>query len=475
MSGFDQEFEESVLAQCLRDEQYLKKAVRVCEAHHFATGEMGWMWRVIADVWRDYRERCNAKLVLSRAMVDFPAETKRKPYLALALKLFKTKPAAPKAALDELTRFVRSVTYQISLEEAARALEKGKLDDVESTLSRAAHTHIAERPWTHINWFDSFVERQVARKYERDHPDEFTCIPTGIPQLDRALSGGARIGEVGLIMGTTGRGKSVMLSNVCYTSVVHSFDAVYFALEMPARQVATRMDARWSGFKYDQFKTHDFKPSEIRSLAERYKRFRKRLKNRFHVLSMPVKSADITTVRAALEDLKNEYGFTPSLVAIDSGDHMRATDRSLDSYRLQQAEVYWDLKRLAEEQGYVVWSTVHAGREWAHQIATAEAASESYDKARIADLIVSLNDPNSKPARRKRVMVSTDDDDDESEEPGEVKGFEGNSSATQLLEIYLAKYRDGVSKLRIDVTADFARMVLREKDEEEAEGDDEAA
>ncbi len=467
MAEFDVEFENDILSCALKDEPFLKRAVRICDVHHFSNREQSWIWKVISETWQSFGERATSRLVLSRAEDEFKEPEKRKPYIALAVKLFKAKPTAPKAALDELSKFVRQVNLQITLEEAAKHLEKGSLDEAEASMYKGTRSVGRERNYTHIDWWADFESRQASRKHEKEHPEEFTVIPTGIKQLDKALSGGARKGEVCLIMGTTGRGKSVLLNNVAHASIARSFSCVYFALEMPARQVATRADARWSGLKYDQFKGFDFKPSELRELHDRRKRGSKRFKDMFHIISMPVKSADIRTLKAALDDLRDEFGFIPQCVCVDSGDHMRSVDRTLDQYRLQQAEVYWSLKQMAEEDGYVLWSTVHAGREWAHQIATSEATSESYDKARIADLIVSLNDPNAKPGRRKKVILSDDDDD---EEPEEIKTSEAKDTTLRRMELYLAKYRDGVSKLKIDLDADFSRMLLKEADDK---GDDE--
>jgi replicative DNA helicase len=459
---FDVEFEHDIVCCSLKDDQFIKKAIRICDVHHFGSKELSWLWKVISETWNAYSERPTPRLVTARAKDEFPDDEKRKPYLQLALKLFKAKPTAPKSALDELGKFVRQVNLQLALEESAKHLEKGKLDEAEAALYKSSRI-VVERNYTHIDWWQEFETRQAARKHEKDHPEEHTVIPTGLKTLDRALGGGSRKGEVGLIMGTTGRGKSVLLSGMCHASIARGFNAVYFALEMPANQVATRADARWSGLKYDQFKSWDFKPTELRELEAKRKRGEKRLAGKFHILSMPVKSADIRTVKAALADLREEFGFIPSLVAVDSGDHMKSVDRTLDQYRLQQAEVYWSLKQLAEEEGYVLWSTVHAGREWATQIATSEATSESYDKARIADLILSINDPNAKPGRRKKAIVAADDDDED--EPEEVKTADAAESASRKLELYLAKYRDGVSKVKIELDADFSRMLLKEVSE----------
>ncbi len=459
---FDIEFEDSVLGECMRDDGYLRRAVRIADAHHFGTREHSWVWKVISDTWTKYRERPNVKLIIARARADFKKDEERKPYLALVLRLTKARPAAPKAALDELQKFVRHVTLQLAFERGAEALEKGDLEAAERASATASSHSLRDRSWTHVAWMEGFAERQAARKYEKEHPDEFKVIPTGFPRLDKALGGGGRKGEVGLIMGTTGRGKSITENNIVHSGISRGYKGCYFSLEMPARQVAARHDSRWSTFKYDQFKTFDFKPSELRELEARYKKAIKQYANMFHIISMPVRSADIRTIRAALDDLKDEHDFVPDFLAFDSGDHLKAVDNTLESFRLQQAAVYWDLKQLAEGEGFLVWSTVHAGKEWAVQIATAEATSESYDKARIADIILSINDPNAKDTRRRKkdVEVSTDEEGDD--EPGEVKGFEAADDGRRRMELYLAKYRDGVSKLKINLDCDFARMLVRE-------------
>lgn len=470
MTAFDVDFENDIIACALREDSFCKRATRIADTHVFSNRELAWVWKVIAETWANFGERATPRLVLARAESEFKEAEKRKPYIATAVKLFKHRGTAPKAALDELSKFVRQVNLQISLEQSAKHLEKGELDLAETVMYKGARSSGRERNYTHIDWWKDFEARQASRKHEREHPEEFTVIPTGMKQLDKALSGGARKGEVCLIMGTTGRGKSVLLNNVGHAGVKHGFGAVYFALEMPARQVATRADALWSGMRYDQFKGFDFKPSELRELMERRKRGMKRYRDKFHIVSMPVKSADIRTLKSALDDLREEHGFVPSLVLVDSGDHMRSVDRTLDQYRLQQAEVYWSLKQLAEEDGYVLWSTVHAGREWAHQIATSEATSESYDKARIADLIVSLNDPNGRPGRRKKAIIASDDDDED--EPEEIKTKDSADSASRRMELYLAKYRDGVSKLKIELDADFSRMLLKEVDAKDEKDED---
>jgi replicative DNA helicase len=468
---FDIEFENDILARSIRDESYLKKSSWLCAAHHFSTPEHGWVCEVIMDTWKKFGERANGRIFASRAREDFPDEDKRRTRLELVAKLLKRKPEGSKAALEELSKFVRATTLQIALEASADALEKGKLEDAEAALQKATRVNIGERDYSLVKWHEEFDERQAARRHEKEHPEEHKCIPTGIKRLDKYLVGGVRRGELALALGTTGRGKSIFLSNVVDSAVMHGYSAVYFALEMPARQVAMRHDALRTRMRYDQFKGYNFKPSELREIEVAMHRVRKRFKNKFRIISMPVRSADIRKLKAALQDLYDDEGFIPDLIALDSGDHVKPMAAMKEDIRVQHAEVYWGLKQWAEEEGKVLWSTTHAGRDWAWQIATAEATSESYDKARISDLIVSLNDPESRPGwgRKGRAVVS-----DEEEEEEETSTYTAPTSSKRL-HMYIAKYRDGTSRTRIELDADFSRMLIEETDREERDLDGEAA
>lgn len=445
-------FEEEILARALRDVTYLKRAARVLDEHHFATKAHSWVWKSIRATWDTYREPATPKLILARAARDFPDDEKRGPYLELASRLFKLKPTSASAALDELSVFVRTVNAQLALEAAAGDLERGKLDDVYAHLRKVSQRDLKPREYTQISWIEEFEKRQAERKHRREHPEEYTAIPTGLKRLDKVITG-VQLGEVALVMGTTGRGKSVWLTNIAYNAVRCGWPTAYFGFEMPARQIAMRQDARWLQIAYNKFKDFNFTPSELAYVETRLKKMRKRFKSKFEIFSMPVRSADINTVRAALDDARIEKGFVPKLVILDSPDHMIPVGRA-ESYRIDQANIYWAVKGMAEEDGYAVWASTQAGKEFENKVATAESASESYDKARIADLIFTLNEPK-KHSRATKIVDEEDDDEaeDESKTPAAVGRY---------MEGFLAKYRDGASKFSIPLDAQLEKMMIME-------------
>jgi len=155
----------------------------VCQQHHFATKERAWLWVVIHDNWTKYHERTSGKIVVSRARRDFDKTDKRRPFLLLARKVFRTRVKDPHAVLEELERFVRHVNVQLAIEESATLLEKGKIDDAEKAIATASRSVARQRNYTHIRWIEEFRDRQSQRKYERDHPDGCGTV--------RAAAGGA--------------------------------------------------------------------------------------------------------------------------------------------------------------------------------------------------------------------------------------------------------------------------------------------
>lgn len=456
---FDEEFEDDTLACTLKDVDYLRKAVPILDAHHLTGKERTWLWKLVKETWSNFGDRVTPALVSARLKRDFRKDDERRPYLELAVKLFRRTPAAPNVSLNELQGFVRFVNLQRSMEEAAKMLVKNDVEKATAALRTALNKDIRPRSFTEIKWIEDFEARQAERKFLAENPHLRILVPTGIKKLD-GIIGGLQKGELGLVMGTTGRGKSVMLTNLGYHAIKCGYSVVHFSLEMPARQVAMRYDSRFIGMAYKKFKLYDFSPRELQEIAARVGKNYQRMAGKLRIVSMPINSCDINAVRSYLEDVKAEMDTT--VVILDSADHLKSLQHYNDK-RNEHAEVYWAAKGLAEDDGYAVWSSVHAGRDWATKIATAEATAESYDKARIADLVMSLNAP--KRAAEQRTRVTVEDDDEPGVQRVKPEQEEAAKQAGEWLELFLAKYRDGESRVHIPLRAEFSRMLMEEAQE----------
>jgi replicative DNA helicase len=444
---FDQDFEEDVLAYCLVNDDYLQNAVKLMEAHFFISEAHGWIWSIIQDTWVKFSELASSKVLSAAAKRDFPDSDKRIPVLQLASRLLKLKPTAPKASLDQLHQFIRMVTLQDTLEKSAKALERGKIDEAWDSVKSATRIDLRPKAYQICDWIEEFEDRQDERKFRAENPDKFTCVPTGWPTLDRVAMGVSG-GEMALLLATTNKGKSICATNFGYNGVVRGFKTVHVTTEMKVPAVAQRYDSRFTGQPYIDFKKWDFTTSQLKEIKLKLERKRASLKGMLKIIHLPV-GANTSDLLMAMQEARDGMGGLDLLV-LDSPDHLQPQTKHRD-HRLNQAQVFWELKKILDEEDVAGWATVQAGKEWEGKMAKSEATSESYDKARIADMIVSLNLPE----KSSRASVLSDDDDENEYE-------DNRHESTPDLIAFLAKYRDGKARIPIPLRANFEIMHIEE-------------
>ena len=73
--------------------------------------------------------------------------------------------------------------------------------------------------------------------------DEQETFPFGILELDNALRGGAVRGELVIVAGDTGRGKSILLGMAAVEAAAKGHGVAFYSLEMPETEVILRMFA----------------------------------------------------------------------------------------------------------------------------------------------------------------------------------------------------------------------------------------
>ena len=95
---------------------------------------------------------------------------------------------------------------------------------------------------------DDLERRQQARQ-----AGECIGIPTGLQRLD-ALTGGWRGGQLVVLAGRPGMGKSAAMIHFARTAAVSGVPVCVFSLEMPAEQLAGRMLVGYSGVNSQAFR-----------------------------------------------------------------------------------------------------------------------------------------------------------------------------------------------------------------------------
>src|SRR5690606_18810400 len=122
-----------------------------------------------------------------------------------------------------------------------------------------------------INYHTDFAER-IRTRAERDKEIR---IASNIPELDDMTNGGIKKGQTGLIVGGTGRGKSLLLSYLSRQAVLLGKTVVYISCELSANDIADRFDSMISHVKMHEL--DDYQDQLMQDLSEQAEVFGSKL------------------------------------------------------------------------------------------------------------------------------------------------------------------------------------------------------
>lgn len=313
--------------------------------------------------------------------------------------------------------FCRKQAMREALEKSVELIGTDQYDAVVDLMKKAVSVGIAA---------------SVGHDFFEDADARFVKInrapcPTGIEQLDEKtiLNGGLGRGELGVITAPTGVGKSHYLVLMGANALKVGKNVVHYTLELTETAVGIRYDSCLTGIQ----------SSEIQDSKEQVLNAYKDMDlGRLIIKEYPTGSASVATIRNHLEKLALR-GFVPSLIIIDYADIMRSS-REMDALRLELKLVYEDLRNLAMEKNIPIWTASQSNKEGSgSDIVGLENMSESYGKAMVADVVISLS---RKPAEK----------------------------ATGMGRLFVAKNRAGRDGLIFPVHIDTSRSTIRILDED---------
>lgn len=215
-------------------------------------------------------------------------------------------------------------------------------------------------------------------------------IPTGADCVD-ALSGSGGIYRrgIGLVIGSTGGGKSLWCNQVSATSVVCGLATAYISLEIDTDMLGRRMLSSLSGIPFDLVMRN---PLWAREVIEA----RGNKRGQFRMAKLPGLGTTVMDIRRLLATWLVELGI-PSfdMIIVDYVDRLSGVNfvpKEANGYIMGE-QCMQALRDLAEEHDGVVWTPSQAGRmkNQTRQDITVDDTAGSMHKPRIADFVLSLN------------------------------------------------------------------------------------
>lgn len=191
-----------------------------------------------------------------------------------------------------------------------------------------------------VQMADLFLQT-ITRRYEL--PDgHFDGVETGYRDLDEVLKG-MRGGDLVIIAGRPGMGKTVMMMDIATHVACNQGNAFVFSMEMQPEQMADRLGAALSSVPLDRIRSGDFVDSDWDMLPAYIQKARDRMK-----MWIDFRPALRTSqIRNKCRIWRRKHG-KPAAIFIDYIG-LAKTDRVIENKVLEIAEISAAFKALAKE------------------------------------------------------------------------------------------------------------------------------
>lgn len=220
-------------------------------------------------------------------------------------------------------------------------------------------------------------KRDVESRYREDHRK---IVPTPWPEINELVQGGLGNGDLGLIFGNPGGGKSWTLVALGGFAIQMGFNVIHYTLELSEAYTGRRYDAFFTGTPVDQLEKH--KGDVEKSTAD--------LPGELIIREFPMGKTTISAIESHIQKVR-DLGIEPDLIIIDYIDLLSTRKRNVDR-KGEIDDIYTSTKGLARELNLPIWSVSQVNRAGAKDdVIEGDKAAGSYDKMMITDLSMSLS------------------------------------------------------------------------------------
>lgn len=217
-------------------------------------------------------------------------------------------------------------------------------------------------------------------------------ISTGIRTFDEKMQGGFNRGDLVLVMGMTGMGKSSLAVHFGHAAVKSGWRVAHFDSENGRDVTMYRYYAR---LNEEPTKAFILQRSQ-KKLEFWYRQERKRLEQHLRVWGFEVGQTELDAIRGKIREMSAD-GFRPDVIIIDQPDHLKIDNRNT-AYETKRI---WDkMKGWASSLGAVVIAVTQA-KDAENKIATVSHVGWGVDKIRAASVAFSVN---AGPSESQRIL-----------------------------------------------------------------------
>lgn len=208
-------------------------------------------------------------------------------------------------------------------------------------------------------------------------------IPTGVPELDALTYGGIKNKQTGLIVGGTGRGKSIMLQWLGRTAILLGKKVLYITMELSEEDIEDRFDSMFARVRPHEL--NDYQQQVIGEIGK----FATMYGDSLIIKHFPMDTATVGTFKAFVRKLSN-LGIMPDLILIDYIDLIKP-HRTYNSPTHEQVAVVKAVVGFGQEFDVSIWTATQLNRGGLVMETPDESAQAgSIERQFVADMVLWL-------------------------------------------------------------------------------------
>jgi len=271
---------------------------------------------------------------------------------------------------QEFSNFCKNQQLKKALLSSVDLLEKGQYDDIRYLIDSA---------------LKAGMDKNIGHEYEkgaevRYREEERKAIPTPWPIINELLMEGLGAGDLGLVFGGPGSGKSWFLANLGAKAVAEGKNVNHYTLELSEIYTGKRYDSIFTEIDVRELSKHRAQIDEVVG----------KITGKLTIKEFPMGKASIATIESHIQKC-TDLGHKPDLIIIDYVDLLKAKRKSIDR-KEEIDDIYMSTKALAREIQTPIWTVSQVNRAGAKDdVIEGDKAAGSYNKMMIADFAMSLS------------------------------------------------------------------------------------
>lgn len=262
------ECEQSLLGVLLTNNARISDVEDIILANYFYLQEHQIIFKSIISMFRE------KKTIDTITLIEFLAKQQKIVYVGgvdyvnqLAISVIPTADAVEYAKIIKENWELRQL-INISQDLSANAYS-GKdisviLEDIEKKIYSIRSSNAVEK----LNTFEEILLDMVNDMQRKANGELSTTTPTGFINLDDMINGGFEEGELIIIAGRPGMGKTSLITNMIINMVVKKYAVIMLSIEMTPMQITQRITANLSQVSSKAIKTADLTTNDYEKIFE---------------------------------------------------------------------------------------------------------------------------------------------------------------------------------------------------------------